>query len=141
MTDDRIDVREATADELAAVLGVLDGAALETDAGRVRASLDSGDVLVASPVGAHRSGDDPVPADRTVVGALVLDGEEIANVAVRRRRRGQGIGTALVEAAAARRDRLVAEFDSDVCPFYESRGFSVEAVGDTDRRRGVRTPE
>jgi GNAT superfamily N-acetyltransferase len=136
MTTDRIDVREATPDELAAVLGVLDGAALETDADRVRDRLDAGDVLVAA---SDSSGVDD--AAETLVGALVLDGEEVANVAVRRRRRGQGIGTALVEAAAARRDRLVAEFDSDVSPFYESLGFDVEAVDDTDRRRGVRTPE
>ena len=41
----------------------------------------------------------------------VLDGEEILAVAVRRRRRGQGIGSALVEAAGDRREELVAEFD------------------------------
>jgi GNAT superfamily N-acetyltransferase len=41
----------------------------------------------------------------------VLDGEEILAVAVRRRRRGQGIGSALVEAALEDRDELVAGFD------------------------------
>jgi len=41
----------------------------------------------------------------------VLDGEEILAVAVRRRRRDQGIGSALVEAAGDRREELVAEFD------------------------------
>jgi GNAT superfamily N-acetyltransferase len=135
MTDDRVRVREATADELAAVLGVLDAAVLETDADRVRERIDSSDVLVAVSDPSIASGTDDTAA--TLVGALVLDGDEIVNVAVRRRRRGQGIATALVESAAARRDRLVAEFDSDVSPFYESLGFDVETVGDTDRREGV----
>ena len=130
MTD--VTVRAATLDELASVLGVFDGAALETDADRVRAGIERGDVLVAMP-------DAPTDTDdtgsRTLVGALVLDGDEIANIAVRRRRRGQGIGTALVEAAADRRDRLVAECDAGVTAFYEALGFAVEPVGE-DRYRG-----
>jgi len=137
MTSDRVTVREATPDELSAVLGVLDAAALETDADRVRDCLDAGDVLVA--VG--RAVDQPqtgVGGGGTLVGALVLDGDEIANVAVRRRRRGQSIGTALVEAAATRRDCLVAEFDAEVRPFYESLGFDVGPADDPDRREGVR---
>jgi GNAT superfamily N-acetyltransferase len=75
-------------------------------------------------------------ADGRIVGALVLDGEHVAAVAVRPGRRGQGVGTALVEAAAARRDRLTADFDSGVRPFYESLGFDVERSD--GRCRGVR---
>lgn len=131
MTD--VTVREATADELAAVLGILDGAALETDADRVRAGIERGDVLVAVPDDVAR----PDGTDATPVGALVLDGDEISNVAVRRRRRGQGIGTALVEAAADRREVLVAECDAGVTAFYESIGFDVEPLGD-GRYRGRR---
>jgi len=71
------------------------------------------------------------PADLSaVLGALVLEGREITGVAVRRRRRDQGIGRRLVEAAAARRGTLVAEFDAAVRPFYEALGFVVESVGD-----------
>jgi GNAT superfamily N-acetyltransferase len=73
----------------------------------------------------------------TALGALVLDGERIAAVAVRPGRRGQGIGSALVEAAADRRNRLVAAFDPDVEPFWRSLGFAIERAGD-GRRRGVR---
>jgi len=140
MTDDRIEVREATTDELAAVLGVLDAAALETGADRIRDCIDTGDVLVAVPVTTSTStGPDGEtnPNDETLVGALVLDGNEIVNIAVRPRRRGQGIGTALVEAAVARRDCLVAEFDASVRPFYESLGFEVTPADGPNRLRGV----
>jgi GNAT superfamily N-acetyltransferase len=64
-----------------------------------------------------------------VLGALALVGDRIDAVAVRMRRRGRGVGTALVEAATGRRELLHAEFDDAVAPFYESLGFSVEAVG------------
>ena len=114
-------VREARSDERPAVLGVLDGAMLETD------RLDGSTLLVA------------VAGDR-VLGALVLDGDHVDAVAVRRSRRGQGIGTALVEAAAARRERLVAEFREGVRPFYESLGFEVEPTLEEGRFRGVREP-
>ena len=114
-------VREARSDERPAVLGVLDGAMLETD------RLDGSTLLVA------------VAGDR-VLGALVLAGDHVDAVAVRRSRRGQGIGTALVEAAAARRERLVAEFREGVRPFYESLGFEVEPTVEEGRFRGVREP-
>lgn len=132
MTD--VGVRAATPDELASVLGILDGAALETDADRVRAGIERGDVLVAMPDDAAGESADTTG---TPVGALVLDGAEIANVAVRRRRRGQGIGTALVEAAADRREVVVAECDADVAAFYESLGFEVKSLED-GRCRGRR---
>lgn len=144
-----ITVREARADELAAVMNVLDGAALETDAERVRAIIDcdaaddtddtdDGDendatVLVAVP----ESTAGTATIDPPIVGALVLVGDQITTVAVRRRRRDQGVGTALVSGAAERRNRLVARFDDTVNGFYESLGFRTEAVGDGDRRRGV----
>ncbi len=72
-----------------------------------------------------------------VLGTLVLDGEEIVAVAVRRSRRGQGIGTALVETAATRRGRLVAEFRDRERPFYASLGFDIEPADEDGRLRGV----
>ncbi|MFB6122102.1 MAG: GNAT family N-acetyltransferase [Haloferacaceae archaeon] len=105
-------VRGAVPDDRVAVARVVDAAMLER--GRdVADAIDAGDVLAAA-------------ADGTVVGALVLDGDRIDAVAVRRRRRGQGVGTALVEAALDRRGRLTADFDPRVRPFYESLGFDVE---------------
>lgn len=125
-------VRPATPDELAAVMGVLDAAVLEVDAAtverRIAGDEGNGAVLVAEQEG-------------RVLGACVLDARDEARyidaIAVRRRRRDQGVGTALVEAAADRWPRLVAEFDADLRPFYESLGFRVEPVGD-GRFRGVR---
>lgn len=134
MTGD-VRVHEATSGDLVAVLGVLDAGGLATDADSVRASVDRGDVLVAVPDrGATGSDRGPV-----VVGALVLDGPEITNVAVRPGRRGRGVGTALVEAAARRRRFLVAEFDAGVRPFYESLGFAVEPLA-AGRCRGLLDP-
>ncbi|WP_135536778.1 GNAT family N-acetyltransferase [Halostella pelagica] len=93
--------------------------------GDVAGAIDRGDALVAA-------------ADDTVLGALVLDprdgGAHVEAVAVRRSRRGQGIGTALVEAAAERADRLTADFDPGVRPFYESLGFEIEPTGEGEER-------
>jgi GNAT superfamily N-acetyltransferase len=121
-----IRVREATVPELPDALNVLDGGGLATDAGRLRGAIDRGNLLVA------------VADGERVVGALALDGDRITAVAVRRRRRDQGIGTALVEAAADRRRRLVAEFDARVRPFWDSLGFDVAPAEEADRYRGVR---
>lgn len=126
-------VREAIQGELPAVLNVLDGGGLATDHGRLERALARGDVLVAVAGDAGRR-------DR-VLGVLALEGEEITAVAVRRRRRGQGIGTALVEAAGDRRERLRAGFDARVRPFWESLAFAVEPAGDRGRYRGTRPAE
>lgn len=123
-------VREATVPELPDVLNVLDGAMLDVDSGRLRSAIDRGDVLVAV------AGDDS--DDERVLGALVLAGEEITAVAVRQRRRNQGIGTMLVEAATDRCERLVATFDPRVRSFWESLDFGIEPAAEPDRFRGVR---
>ncbi|EMA26034.1 MULTISPECIES: GNAT family N-acetyltransferase [Haloarcula] len=124
-------VRTANADEIPAVMNVLDGAVLSIAVETVRAGAEDGGTLVAV------SGDDET--DGRVLGALVLDDTHIEAVAVRRRRRGQGIGTALVEAALDRRDCVTAEFDADVRPFYEALGFDVTPLADeADRFRGER---
>ena len=123
-------VRTANPDEVPAVMNVLDGAVLSIAIETVRAGAEAGDTLVAV------SGDNET--DGRVLGALVLDGTHIEAVAVRRRRRGQGIGTALVKAALDRRDRLTAEFDANVRPFYEALGFDIEPLDEPDRYRGER---
>lgn len=123
---DRVRVRPAAAGDHLDVMRVVDGAVLEADATSVRERIEAGNVLVATVEG-------------SAVGALVRDGDRITAVATRRRWRDRGVGTALVSRAAEERDRLVAEFDPGVRPFYESLGFDIEATaGDDDRLRGRR---
>lgn len=125
-------VRPADPAERPSVANVLDGAALEIRDALLERALADDAVLVAVP-------DDTEPdAAPRILGALALDDEEIVAVAVRRRRRGQGIGTALVEAALTRRERLVARFDADVRPFWESLGFAIAPTDVAGRLRGVR---
>lgn len=126
VVDDRVRVRPATAEDHLDVMRVVDGAALEADAATVRERIEAGGVRVAT-------------VGENVVGALVCDGDRITAVATRRRWRDRGVGTALVSAAAERRDRLVAEFDPDVCRFYESLGFEITETEPADGRlRGER---
>jgi len=115
-----MDVRRATRDESTAVRNVVDGAALQRGDRDIEAAVAAGDAFVAVDSG-------------PVLGALVLDGETIVAIAVRRRRRGQGIGRALVAAAREARPRLYATFDPDVRPFWETVGF--ETTGRTDAGR------
>lgn len=142
-----VEVRAATADDSLGVCRVLDAAMLEVRED-LSARIAAGDVLIAE--NAENSN-----RDAPVLGALVLvpydraavagdqhekhtDAVHIDAVAVRRARRGRGVGSALVQAAAERTPRLTAEFDPSVRPFYESLGFEIEAVtGDGDRLRGI----
>ncbi|CCQ35292.1 GNAT family acetyltransferase [Natronomonas moolapensis 8.8.11] len=101
-------VRPATPDEYVTARSILEGALLTVERGRLARSS----TLVA------------VAGDR-IVGALVLDGCEVDAVAVRPGRRGQGVGTALVEAAVDRRPSLSAGFDPSVRAFYTALGFDV----------------
>ncbi|WP_255151586.1 GNAT family N-acetyltransferase [Halorarius halobius] len=118
-------VREATTDDHLAARSIFDVAMLQVP------DFHRAELLVA------------VSEDDQVVGALASHAAgrdqrgDIEAVAVRPRRRGQGIGTALVEAADERWTPLVAEFDARVRPFYESLDFDLERVED-GRFRGVR---
>lgn len=118
------DVRPATADDRLAVRRLLDAAVLAVD--DVDERLAAGDVLVAV-------------ADGRVVGTVVLSlresrGARVAAITVRRRRRGRGVGTALIERARENHGRLTAEFDADVRAFYESLGFAIEPAADENER-------
>jgi GNAT superfamily N-acetyltransferase len=131
-----VEVRTAIPDDQVAVARVLDAAMLATDGLAER--LAAGDVLVA--------------VERSVHGALVVappaaappwaheagTDAHVAAVAVRRSRRGRGVGTALVE-RAGERGRLTAGFDPDLRPFYDSCGFSVQShPTEGDRLVGAR---
>ena len=118
-------VRPAAPDDLVSVMRLLDGAVLDVDVDEVRGRIDDEAVLV-------------VTDERSVSGAIVLDGGHISAIAVRRERQDRGIGRQLVEAARTRSARLTAEFDADVRAFYESLGFEIQPIeGEPDRYRGV----
>lgn len=119
-----MEVRPARPAELPSVMGVLDGALLAVEAEAVEKCIYADRVLVA------------VEGDR-VLGACVLADNEIDAIAVRRKRRGQGIGTRLVESATERVEgELLAAFDERVRPFYESLGFVIEPTTESSRFRG-----
>lgn len=119
--DRTVEVRQARPSENATALSILEASLVRI----APADLVSGETLVA--------------VDRSrILGVLVLDGEEVVGVAVRPRNRGQGVGTALMEAAARRRDCLEVAFEPAVQPFYESLGFDIESTVDSERLRGVR---
>jgi GNAT superfamily N-acetyltransferase len=126
-------VRPATDGESETAIGILDAAALETDTETVQASIAADRTLVAVAEGRVLGA---AVCYRTAEGgerALVLDA-----IAVRPGRRGQGIGTELVERALERFGRVEAAFDPGVRPFYASLGFDIEPMEDGDRRYGVR---
>jgi GNAT superfamily N-acetyltransferase len=124
-----VEVREAAPDDRLDVRRVLDAAMLAVR-DDLPERIDAGDVLVAE---ARAPESDRGP----VLGALVLvprgdaPGAHVDAVAVRCARRGQGVGSALVRAAAERHPVLTATFDPGVGPFYESLGFEISpAEGD-----------
>ncbi|RQG93238.1 GNAT family N-acetyltransferase [Natrarchaeobius halalkaliphilus] len=147
-------VRVATRDDSLEVRRILDAAMLEP--GNVEARIHNGEVLVAGDRRARSTGsaranavhgdgrtrsDDSREAER-LLGALVLEphgnqpGAHVSAVGVRRRHRGRGIGSALVERALEDEGRLTARFDDRVRPFYERLGFSIESI-DGERHRGI----
>lgn len=132
---DGVDVETATPDDRLDVLRVLDAAMLETDADGLAERIDAGDVLVAR---FERTG--------SVVGALVATRPEpgrrhVDAVAVRRARRGRGIGSALVAGAVRaaesdpEADRVTAAFDAELEAFYADLGFAIESAGDDGEGR------
>lgn len=114
MTGD-VAVRVADDDDQVAVARIVDGSLLALDDDERAAALERGDVLVAVD-----------EADR-VLGTVVLDDGHVEALAVRRRDRHSGVGSALLEAAVAREGRLTADFPTELRSFYESLGFEVTA--------------
>jgi len=137
------DIRESTADDADDIVYLLDAAMLDFDRERVRRRVGEGDVLVAVDTAGEVVGacvlcvvdDGAVEGDGDVIAAADIGGSEakpteIESIAVRRSRRGHGIGRALVDAAAARAAvPLVARFREQVRPFYAALGFEIRRVG------------
>ena len=121
-----VELRRGTNDDVVAAMRVLQGALLDVDGSTVRDAAPDGELLLAE------TGD-------WVVGALVVRDGHIEGIAVRRERRGEGIGSALVEAAVADENGTVtADFRAGVRQFWKELGFEVEQEG--SRFWGVRHP-
>jgi GNAT superfamily N-acetyltransferase len=111
-----MDIREARPDEHLTVRSIFDVAMLDVP------DFPAKKLIVAA-------------ADDRVLGGMAVEtdgfGErgEIHAIAVRPRRRGQGVGSQLVGEAERRWDPVVAEFDERVRPFYEALDFDIESVG------------
>jgi len=119
-------LRRGSNDDVVAAMRVLQGALLDVDGSTVRDAAPDGELLLAE-------------AGDWVVGALVVRDGHIEGVAVRRKRRGEGIGSALVEAAVADEDGTVtADFRAGVRGFWKDLDFEVEQEG--GRFWGVRHP-
>jgi len=133
-----VQVRTATPDDRVAVARVLDAALLAT--GELADRLAAGDVLVAVD-GAVQGALVVVPSAAAPAWAREAGTDAyVAAVAVRRARRDEGVGTALVE-RAGERGRLTAGFDPGLRPFYEACGFDVRPHPAEDERLvGVRPP-
>lgn len=135
-----VTVEPAVSDDRLEILRILDAAMLETDADTVDDRIAAGDALVARST---RTGG--------VVGALIAvrpdpDRLHVDAVAVRRARRGRGIGSALVAAAVDRGESdpgvavVTAAFDAELTGFYEALGFAVDVEGTDEGRRTGRRP-
>lgn len=122
-------VRPAQEDDRVGIRNVLDGGLLSLDGDTLETALSEEFVLVAV------ESEDGGP----ILGALVVADAKILAIAVRRRRRGQGIGAKLVEAALNRCGCLCAEFHERVYPFWDALGFSIETLPEDDRYRGTLT--
>ncbi|EMA70241.1 GCN5-related N-acetyltransferase [Halorubrum aidingense JCM 13560] len=139
---DDIAIEPAAPDDRIDALRVLDAAMLETDVETVDAAIDAGDALVAR-----------FKRTNAVVGALVATRPDptrlhVDAVAVRRARRGRGIGSALVARAMRRGETdpeiavVTAEFKRDLEDFYTDLGFAIgggvgsEASDDVDGEVG-----
>lgn len=107
-------VRSAHEYEAEAVIGILDAALLEVDRESIRRRAGSPSILVAVGGG-------------SLSGAIVLEGAHVEAIAVRRRERRRGIGTALIHAATAHRGQLTATCDERLRPFYASLGFALSS--------------
>lgn len=116
-----MNLRTAAPDDLPEVMNVIDGANLELAAEVVSERIGTDEVLVADEGG-------------PILGALVAESHEnwayIEAIAVRRSRRGKGLGTTLVQTATDQFGPLIADFDDNLRLFYQSLGFQIEPLGE-----------
>ena len=114
----RFNIRSATIPDLPSIMNIIDGSMLQLDLNIVQSRISSKEVLVAD-------------SSETILGILVSTGNTIEVIAVRSKRRDQGIGSALVKTAAKNSNKpLIAEFDKESLQFYQKLGFSISPKTD-----------
>ena len=115
----RVFIRPAAEDEAIDVIRLFEGALLTVDFETLRDAIANGAVFVA------------IRADR-VVGAVSLDLDRdpahVKAIAVLPSHRRDGIASQLLARAASRDGAITAAFDSELRPFYESIGFTIESL-------------
>lgn len=124
------DIQEADTTHIPAVKALCDAGLLDISLQTIRDQTKAGEVLVAIE-------------DDNVIGTCVLVprggdlGAHIQALVIRRRRRGQGIGSNLVRAASTRHETLTADFSPELREFYEALDFTI-IKADQNRLRGIR---
>ncbi|MFL2521038.1 MAG: GNAT family N-acetyltransferase [Halobacteriales archaeon] len=114
----RFTIRSATISDLPSVMNIIDGSMLQLDLEIVQSRISSEEILVAE-------------SPETILGILVSTENTIEAIAVRSKRRHQGIGSALVKTAAKNSNEpLIAEFDKESLQFYQKLGFSISSNTD-----------
>lgn len=108
---------------------ILDAAVLDVEGLEDR--IAAGEVLVADRAGTILGvillAPEGPPETATVPETTPAGATHVRAVAVRRRRRGSGVGTALVRGASNHFGVLVADFDPSDRPFYEALGAEFHA--------------
>ena len=112
-------IRRADSADLPGVMNVLDGANLAVDVETVARRIETEHVIVAER-GAINGVLQAVPR---------REGVHVEALAVRRRRRRQGVGTELLDAAYGQWGRVTVSCDRELMAFYRSGGFDVRSQG------------
>lgn len=126
------EIQAADSSHIRVVKALCDAGMLDISLQTIQTQTAADNVLIA------------VDADR-IIGTCVLVpregdlGAHIEALAVRRRRQGQGIGSALVRAASNRYETLTADFSPHLRDFYEALDFTVIKAGE-NRYRGILRP-
>ena len=118
MGSNNFKTRSAIPSDIPYIMNIIDGALLQTDLKMLKTRISRRDVIVAE-------------SHTAIIGVIILAENVIDAIAVRSKRRNQGIGSALVFAAAEQiGSPLTAEFDLTSLSFYQHLGFLISPLGE-----------
>lgn len=130
---DDVSIRPAEPADRLGIRRVIDAAYLEVE--DLQDRIEAGGVFVATAsdrvVGTAVIDPEGIDAgDATDLPESWRDAAYVRSIAVTRRRRGRGIGTALVEAALDAFGPLVGDFEPGVAPFYRTVAAEIRVEAD-----------